>query len=156
MTNGTKSEFTSHCRIAAKTNFLLFLFPARFAHARYNSRMIDRFLNWGDHGKPESGKIKGRCQPPPPPWLGQPNRWLRCSEQNTLLLHIHNSGQLLASTSGLVDEPTRDQNTLDLVLTTNVDLIGNVVVGEPFSDHNSITFTLKSAPSISRISKKFV
>ena len=26
--------------------------------------MIDRFLNWGDHGKPKSGKIKGRCQPP--------------------------------------------------------------------------------------------
>ena len=65
MTNRTKSEFTFfiHCRIAAKTNFLL-LFPARFAHARYSSRMIDRFLNWGDHGKPKSGKIKGRCQPP--------------------------------------------------------------------------------------------
>ena len=30
----------------AKTNFLmLFLFPARFAHACYSSRMIDRFLN---------------------------------------------------------------------------------------------------------------
>ena len=63
MTNRTKSEFTSHCRIAAKTNFLM-LFPARFAHARYSSRMIDRFLNWGDHGKPKSGKVKGRCQPP--------------------------------------------------------------------------------------------
>ena len=67
MTNRTKSEFTSsHCRVAAKTNFLmLLLFPARFAHARYSSRMIDRFLNWGNHGKPKSGKIKGRCQPPP-------------------------------------------------------------------------------------------
>ena len=65
MTNRTKSEFTSHCRIAAKTNFLMLLLcPARFAHARYSSRMIDRFLNWGDHGKPKSGKIKGRCQPP--------------------------------------------------------------------------------------------
>ena len=65
MTNRTKSEFISHCRIAAKTNFLmLLLFSARFAHARYSSRMIDRFLNWGDHGKPKSGKIKGRCQPP--------------------------------------------------------------------------------------------
>ena len=39
-------------------------FPACFARARYSSRMIDRFLNWGDHGKPKSGKIKGRCQPP--------------------------------------------------------------------------------------------
>ena len=60
------SEFTSHCRIAAKTNLLLF-FPARFTHTRYSSRMVDRFLNWGDHGKPKSGKIEGRCQPPPPP-----------------------------------------------------------------------------------------
>ena len=49
--------------ITAKMSFLLF-FPARFAHVRYSSRMIDRFLNWGDHGKPKSGKIKGRCQPP--------------------------------------------------------------------------------------------
>ena len=65
MTNRTKSEFTSRCRIAAKTNFLMMLlFSARSAHARYSSRMIDRFLNWGDHGKPKSGKIKGRCQPP--------------------------------------------------------------------------------------------
>ena len=64
MTNRTKSKFTSHCRIAAKTNFLMLFFLARFAHARYSSRMIDRFLNWGDHGKPKSGKIKGRCQPP--------------------------------------------------------------------------------------------
>ena len=63
MTNSTKGEFTSHCQIAAKTNFLM-LFPARFAHARYSSRMIDRFLNWGDHGKPKSGKIKGHCQHP--------------------------------------------------------------------------------------------
>ena len=69
MTNRDKREFTSHCRIAAKTNFLMLLLcPARFAHARYSSRMIDRFLNWGDHGKPKSGKIKGRCQPP----LGRP------------------------------------------------------------------------------------
>ena len=43
-------------------SFLLF-FPACIAHARYGSRMIDRFLNWCDHGKPKSGKIKGRCQP---------------------------------------------------------------------------------------------
>ena len=40
-TNRTKSEFLSQCRIVAKTNFL---FPARFEHARYSSRMIDRFL----------------------------------------------------------------------------------------------------------------
>ena len=63
MTNRTNSEFTSHFGNAAKTNLLL-LFPTRYAHACYSSRMIDRFLNWGDHGKPKSGKIKGRCQPP--------------------------------------------------------------------------------------------
>ena len=57
------SELTLHFGIAAKTNLLL-LFPTRYAHGRYSSRMIDRFLNWGDHGKPKSGKIKGRCQPP--------------------------------------------------------------------------------------------
>ena len=59
MTNWTKivnANSLTHCRIAAKMNFLLF-FPTR-------SRMIDRFLSWGDHGKPKSGKIKGRCQPP--------------------------------------------------------------------------------------------
>ena len=60
------SEFTFHCRIPAKTNLLL-LFAARFTHVRYSSPMVDRFLNWGDHGKPKSGEIKGRCQPPRPP-----------------------------------------------------------------------------------------
>ena len=64
MTNGTKNELISHRRIAAETNSLL-LFPARFAHAHYSSGMIDRFPNWGDDGKPNGGKIKGRCQPPP-------------------------------------------------------------------------------------------
>ena len=49
-------------RVALGTRMLFF--PARFAHARYSSRVIDRFLNWGDHGKPKSGKIKGRCQHP--------------------------------------------------------------------------------------------
>ena len=54
-------------------SFMLF-FPARFAHAPYSSRMIDRFLNWGDHGKPKSGKIKGRCPPPPGQGLTPVNR----------------------------------------------------------------------------------
>ena len=64
MTNRTKSEFTSHCRIAATEDELLYVVLSRFAHARYSSRMIDRFLNWGDHGKLKSDKIKGRCQSP--------------------------------------------------------------------------------------------
>ena len=33
-------------------------------HARCGSQMIDRFLCWGDHGNPKSGKIKDRCCPP--------------------------------------------------------------------------------------------
>ena len=48
MTNRTRIIKAS--RIAATMSFLLF-FPARFAHARYSSRMIDRFLNWGDHAE---------------------------------------------------------------------------------------------------------
>ena len=54
----------------------------------------------------------------------------------------------------LVNKPTRDKNLLDLVLTTNIDLVNNVLVGEPFMDHNAITFTTNSAPYTSRISKK--
>ena len=42
-----------------------------------------------------------------------------------------------------------------LVLTTNNDLVNNVMVGEPFSDHNAITFAINSAPYTSRISKKY-
>ena len=53
-------HFNTLSNRAAKTNFL---FPACFAHARCSSWMIGRFLNLGDHGKPKSGKIKGRCQP---------------------------------------------------------------------------------------------
>ena len=36
---------------------------SHFAHARYGFRMIDRFLNWGDHRLAKSGKIKDSCQP---------------------------------------------------------------------------------------------
>ena len=34
-------------------------FDASTQVARYGYRMIDRFLNWGNHGKPKSSKIKG-------------------------------------------------------------------------------------------------
>ena len=53
--------------------------PARFAHARYSSRMIDRFLNWGDDEKPKSGKIKGRCQPP---LSGKKSNFVGCKIRN--------------------------------------------------------------------------
>ena len=67
------------------------------------------------------------------------NRSLRCLEHRTLLLDIIQENFL----HQLGDEPTRDQNILDLVLTTNADLIDNVVVGEPFSDH-IITFRIQN------------
>ena len=54
----------------------------------------------------------------------------------------------------MVDEPTRENNILDLVLTTNIDLINNLEVGKPFSDHNSITFTVNTHPYQQRISTK--
>ena len=53
-----------------------------------------------------------------------------------------------------MNEPTRDQNILDLVLTTNADLINSMEVGEPFSDHNMITFTINVTPYQSCVSKK--
>ena len=61
----------------------------------------------------------------------------------------HNSGQLLASTSGRTYEGSKHTGPC-------FDYQRWLVVGEPFSDHNSITFTLNSAPYISRICKKFV
>lgn len=54
----------------------------------------------------------------------------------------------------MVDEPTRENNILDLVLTTNIDLINNLEVSEPFSDHNSITFTVNTRPHQQQISTK--
>ena len=44
-----------------------------------------------------------------------------------------------------VHEPTRDCNTLDLILSTSKDLVSNVNVGPVFSssDHQIITFNLK-------------
>ena len=54
----------------------------------------------------------------------------------------------------MVDEPTRENNILDLVLTANSDLINNLEVGEPFSDHNSITFIVNTRPYQQRISTK--
>ena len=79
------------------------------------------------------------------------NRSLRNSEHHILLFDIIQDNFM----HQLVNEPTRDQNILDLVLTTNVDLINNFVVGEHFSDHNSITLTLNCAPYLSCICNKF-
>lgn len=79
------------------------------------------------------------------------NRLLKTSEHHALLIDIVQDNFL----HQLVNEPTRDKNILDLVLATNNDLVNNVAVGEPFSDHNAITFAKNSAPYTSRISKKY-
>jgi hypothetical protein len=46
--------------------------------------------------------------------------------------------------SQLVDEPTRGSNYLDLVLTSDEDLVQEVTVGEHFatSDHNVVKFNI--------------
>ena len=54
----------------------------------------------------------------------------------------------------LVKSPTRENNILDLVLVTSPDIIENVSVGAPFSDHNSITFSILGSPYERRESHK--
>ena len=54
----------------------------------------------------------------------------------------------------LVDTPTRDRNILDLVLASSSDIAYNLLVKEPFSDHNFITFTLNGLPYTKRKSLK--
>ena len=54
----------------------------------------------------------------------------------------------------LVKSPTRGNNILDLVLVTSPDTVENISVGAPFSDHNSITFSILASPYVSRKSHK--
>ena len=57
----------------------------------------------------------------------------------------------------LVDKPTQERTMkiiLDLVLTTNGDIIENLHVGDIFSNHNTITFTLTSTSYNYRRSEK--
>ena len=56
----------------------------------------------------------------------------------------------------LVNEPTRNHNILDLVFSSSVDMINNLIVGELFSDHNSITFKLLGQPYVQLKSLKTV
>ena len=78
----------------------------------------------------------------------------------TCVIHSHRNVSVFPHRSNMQlmytpTKQTRDKNLLDLVLTTNKDLVNNVMVGEPFSDHNAITFTINSAPYTSRISMKY-
>ena len=54
----------------------------------------------------------------------------------------------------VVNLPTRDKNILDLILTMSVDYVQDVEVGDPFSDHNEITFKIDSNPYESRKSRR--
>ena len=54
----------------------------------------------------------------------------------------------------MVLQPTRENNILDLVLTNNIDLVVDVEVGEPISDHNIITFRVNVNPYRIQSSKK--
>ena len=58
--------------------------------------------------------------------------------------------------SQLINEPTRESNILDLVLTTSPDIIDRLLIGEPFSDHNSISFRLTGTPYVQRKSQKML
>ena len=78
------------------------------------------------------------------------NHPTKASEHHNLLSYIIQDNFLYQ----LVEEPTRENNILDLVLTTNIELINDLEVGEPFSDHHSITFTVNTCPYQQRISKK--
>ena len=54
----------------------------------------------------------------------------------------------------LVKEPTRESDILDLVLTISPDSKSDLFIGEPFSDHNSINFSLSGKPYVQRKSKR--
>ena len=54
----------------------------------------------------------------------------------------------------MVHQPTRDKNILNLILTTSVDYVQDVEVGDPFSDHNEITFKIYCNPYENRKSRR--
>lgn len=46
----------------------------------------------------------------------------------------------------LVNSPTREDNILDLVLLSALEIVDNLIVGEPLSDHNAMTFSITRWP----------
>ena len=73
--------------------------------------------------------------------------WTSCSSQidldNVFLTMVEEN-----ALQQLVLKPTRGENILDLLLTSNTDLIEDLVVEEPFSnsDHMSLNFNIKFLP----------
>lgn len=56
----------------------------------------------------------------------------------------------------LVNSPTGEKNILDLVLISARDIVDNLTVGEPFSDHNVITFSIPCWPYERRKTNKVI
>ena len=67
-----------------------------------------------------------------------------------------NSADILADNflTQVVLQPTRENNILDLVLTNNIDLVADVEVGEPISEHNIISIRVNVNPYRNQSSKK--
>ena len=78
------------------------------------------------------------------------NRALQQSHNHALLIDIIQDNFL----TQLVSEPTRNQNILDLLITTSPDIIDRLVVGDCFSDHNSLSFEILRSPYTQRKSRK--
>ena len=77
---------------------------------------------------------------------------LNNSANYTLLLDIVYDNFL----TPLVNSPTREENILDLVLVSAPDIVDNLTVEEPFSDHNAITFSIPCWPYERRKTNKVV
>ena len=78
------------------------------------------------------------------------NQPTEISEHNTILADLVQDNFL----HQMVDKPTRGKNILDLILITNADLTNDLKIGEPFSDHNLIRFSLNVRPFENHVSKK--
>ena len=76
-----------------------------------------------------------------------------CDSANTSLLIDIIQDSLFTQ---LVNEPTRERNILDLVLTTSPEFVRELAVGEPFSDHHCLTFFFSGSLPLPRKSRKLV
>ena len=74
----------------------------------------------------------------------------RSSDHTTLLCEIIHDNFL----TQLVKDPTREENILDLAFVSSPDLVHDLTVGQPFSDHNSINLLLSRSSYGDRRSEK--
>jgi len=92
-------------------------------YALINRASKDRLILMGDFNFPELKWSE-------PEFLTDLHPFIKCLNDNFL--------------EQLVDESTREENILDLVITSDTSMISNLIVGEPFetSDHQMIRFEL--------------